>query len=305
MKTLLAKSYKLAREFVKTKARAVDRALFDYTFENAPPDAVWDSLSHFSNQDGGFGHGMEPDCRLPASSALGTITAFPYLIQTNAPANHPLVRGGIQYLLDTYDRSLKGWRMLPSEVNNHPRAGWWNYDSKTADSAVVEHWSNPSACAVANLYRYKELVPVDLMQEVLEKALSVFEAKRKTIEGHDYLPFIELAEALHEPITASVWSGLKKQAHAAIVTDPTQWTGYGIRPLWAVTNPACPLMDILEESVKAHLDFEIARQQADGSWHPFWSWGQFDEEWEEAKVEWQGQLTVKLLRSFKAFGRIV
>ena len=36
----------------------------------------------------------------------------------------------------------------------------------------------------------------------------------------------------------------------------------------------------------------------------FWTWGRFDTEWAKAKVEWQGQLTVKLLRSLKAFGRI-
>ncbi len=304
MKTLAAENFGLAREFVKAKARAVDRALFDYTFESGTPDAVWDALGAFANQDGGFGHSIEPDCRLPSSSALGTITAFQYLIQTEAPADHPLAKNGIQYLMDTYDRSQKGWHMLPPEVNNHPRAAWWNYDPAKADKDVVEHWSNPSAAVVANLHRYRELVPSDFLREVTDKAMRVFEEKRETIEGHDYLPFIELAEAIPGPLRASIWSALKKQAHAAIVTDPAQWTGYGIRPLWAVSDPACPLMQVLEEAVNAHLEFEIDRQQRDGSWHPFWSWGQFDAEWEVAKIEWQGQLTVKLLRVLKAFGRI-
>ena len=129
-------------------------------------------------------------------------------------------------------------------------------------------------------------------------------ANREQLEGHDYLPFIELADAVPEPLCHSLWEGLKHQARAAIVTEPAQWTGYGIRPLWAVPEPSSPLMAVLRESVNAQLDFEIDRQQPDGAWHPFWSWGQFDVEWEVAKVEWQGQLTVKLLRSLKAFGRI-
>jgi hypothetical protein len=304
MKTLTAASFNLARDFVHGRARPIDEALFAYTFENGKPDAVWDTLHSFSNADGGFGHGMEPDCRLPESSALGTITAFPYLLQTNAPANHPLVKNGIQYLMNAYDRNLQGWRMLPPEVNDYPRACWWNYDPETADKAVIEHWSNPSACVVAYLHCYAEIVPDSFLQEVTEKAMTIFSEKRETIEGHAYLPFIELADALASETSKTIWSALKKQANAAIVTDPTKWTGYGIRPLWAVPAPDSPLMEVLAESVNAHLDFEIDRQHTDGSWHPFWIWGQFDAEWEKAKVEWQGQLTVKLLRSLKAFGRV-
>jgi len=304
MKTLTTTNFNRARDFIKENARSVDEALFAYTFENGKPEAIWDALYPFVNEDGGFGHGMEPDCRLPSSSVLATCTAFPYLIQTQAPADHPLVRNGIQYLQCAYDRDLQGWRMLPPEVNDYPRAGWWNYDPKAADADVVDHWSNPSACAVAYLQRYHELVPDSFLKEVADKAMSVFVENREKIEGHDYLPFIELAEALPGEMGKSIWSALKKQAQMAIVTDPTQWTGYGIRPLWAVPSPGSPLMEVLAESVNAHLDFEVDRQHSDGSWHPFWTWGQFENEWEEAKVEWQGQLTVKLLRSLKAFGRI-
>ena len=78
---------------------------------------------------------------------LGTITAFPYLLQTNAPADHPLVEKGINYLINTYDQNLKGWRMLPPEANDHPRAMWWGYDSVKADQEVIDNWGNPSACA--------------------------------------------------------------------------------------------------------------------------------------------------------------
>ena len=304
MKILTTTNFNRARDFIKENARSVDEALFAYTFENGKPDAVWKALRTFVNEDGGFGHGMEPDCWLPESSVLATCTAFPYLIQTDAPANDPLVINGIQYLLNAYVQNLQGWRMLRPEVNNYPRAGWWNYDPKTANTDVVDHWSNPSACVVAYLHRYRELVPESFLQEVTDKAMSVFEERRKTIEGHDYLPFIELAEALPCEMNKPIWSALKRQAQAAIVTDPAQWTGYGIRPLWAVPTPDSPLMEVLAQPVEVHLDFEIDHQESDGSWHPFWTWGQFENEWEEAKVEWQGQLTVKLLRSLNAFGRI-
>ncbi len=243
---------------------------------------------------------MEPDCRLPASSALGTITAFPYLVQTRAPAGLPLVRNGIQYLVNTYDKKLQGWRMLPPEVNHYPRAGWWNYSPESADADVTDHWSNPSACAAAYLHRYATLVPANFLKEVTDKAMSEFEAKKETLDGHYYLPFVSPAEALPPEMSASLWPSLQRQAPAAIVTDPAKWTGYGVRPLWAVSGPASPLMEVLSEAVNAQLDFEIDRQDSDGSWQPFWTWGRYEEEWKNARVEWQGQLTVKLLCSLKA-----
>jgi len=304
MKNLSAENFTRARHFVKAKARPVDQALFAYTFERGNPESVWEALSEFANEDGGFGHGIEPDCRLPASSMLGTITAFPYLLQTNAPADHPLVENGIRYLITTYDHNLQGWRMLPPEANDHPRAMWWGYDPEKANEDVIDNWGNPSACAVATLQRYSSLVPDGLLREVTDKAMAELEAKSDTLEGHVFLPFVELAEALPPDLSAPVWSTLNGIAPKAVVIDPAQWTGYGVRPLWAVTGPESPLMESLSEAVNAQLDFEIGQQSADGSWHPFWNWGQYEKEWESAKLEWQGLLTVRLLRSFKAFGRI-
>lgn len=303
MKRLATANFNLAREFVGAKARPVDQALFAFTFEKARPAAVWEALGRYANEDGGFGHAIEPDCRLPGSSVLGTITAFPNLVQTGTAADHPLVRNGIRYLLDVYDRQRQRWRMLPPEANDYPRAAWMNYDSKTVDQDGDEHWSNPSACAVACLHRYSDLVPGDVLREVTRKAMSVIGGAH-TLRGHDYLPFIELAEAAPEPERSEIWRRLKRQAASAIVTDPAQWTGYCVRPLWAVTSPSSPLMEVLADSVCAQLDFEIDRQQPDGAWHPFWSWGRFEAEWDMAKVEWQGWLTVKALCSLYAFGRI-
>ena len=145
MRMLEPENYRLAREFVRTRARPLDRALFEYEFDGRAPDAVWDELGRFANRDGGFGHGIEPDCRLPASSVLGALTAVPYLSRTKAPADHPLVQGGVRHLLDAYDRPSEAWRMLPPEVNDHPRASWWNYDPETAAGDLAEHWGNPSA----------------------------------------------------------------------------------------------------------------------------------------------------------------
>jgi hypothetical protein len=298
-------NFERARSFVLSQARPIDKALFRHVFEDGSPDDVWQALAAFQNADGGFGQGIEPDCRLPDSSALGTSTAFPYLIETQAPGSLPLVKRGIEYLVDTYDADIEGWLMTPATVNNYPRANWWNRsDESEVKREAKELWVNPSAAIVGHLNAYSDFVPSAFLEKVTDKAMAVFEEKKASIEGHDFLCYAELAKYLPDAEQSHVWQHLNRQAGAAILTNPKDWTGYGIRPLWAVSSPESPLVESLQEAVELHLDFEIDQQQPDGSWHPFWSWGQFEDEWQSAKIEWQGQWTVKALRCLHSFGRI-
>jgi hypothetical protein len=39
-------------------------------------------------------------------------------------------------------------------------------------------------------------------------------------------------------------------------------------------------------------------------WGITWSWGQFEEEWETAKEEWRGWLTLEYLRILRSFDHI-
>lgn len=302
MKHLTSAAFRNAREFVFNRARPLERALFAFEFENGPAEAVWEALQPFANADGGFGHALEPDCRVPDSSVLATTTAFPLLVRTGAPADHPLVVGGIRYLVECCDRAWPGWSALPAAANNYPRAFWWNHEPAAARDDP--HWSNPSAAVVACLHRFPAEVPSELLQSVTAKALAVLETQVASLAGHDFLTFVELAESLPGPLAAPVWARLKSRARDAIMTDPAQWSSYGVRPLWAVAHPHSPLMDGLGEAVQANLDYEIEQQQPDGSWLPFWAWGRFEADWIVARQEWQGQLTVKTLAALKAFNRL-
>ena len=304
MRTLPQDKFQQAREFVETQARAVDRALFRHHFDKAPAAGVCEALAAYQNDDGGFGHALEPDFRLPDSSALATTVAFQYFIETGTPSSNEHVQRGIRYLVETFDPSVCGWQSTPPQVNDYPRAPWWNYDEAGAGEYLRTGWANPSAEIVGYLHAYCDLAPAALLAEVTQKARSVLERRANEIEGHDYLCFVRMAEHVPEPHKGNVWGCLRKQARAAIATTPEQWQGYSIRPLWAVSEPTSPLMEVLGDAVSEHLDFEIDQQQADGSWYPFWTWGQFEREWETAKLEWQGQLTVKMLRCLDSFGRI-
>ena len=61
MKQLSHEAFDRARQFLKTQARPLDRALFEYRFEDGPIEPVIEELARFQNDDGGFGNGLELD----------------------------------------------------------------------------------------------------------------------------------------------------------------------------------------------------------------------------------------------------
>ncbi len=106
MKQLSPAAFERARDSIKTQARPLDRSLFEYRFEQAPTESVLAELAHFQNGDGGFGHGLEPDVRTPASSALATGIGLRLLKELGCPADHPMVRRAVEFLLATSPRSI-------------------------------------------------------------------------------------------------------------------------------------------------------------------------------------------------------
>ncbi len=56
-----------AADFIAAHARVIDRRMFQRLFAGGPAEPVRDAVAAYRNDDGGFGHGLEPDCRVAAS----------------------------------------------------------------------------------------------------------------------------------------------------------------------------------------------------------------------------------------------
>ena len=67
MNKLTKEQFERARQFLKTKARKLERALFEYEFESGGQEPILSALAAYQNVDGGFGHGLEPDLRASQS----------------------------------------------------------------------------------------------------------------------------------------------------------------------------------------------------------------------------------------------
>ncbi|MBS3784431.1 MAG: hypothetical protein KGY78_08300, partial [Anaerolineae bacterium] len=62
---------------------------------------------------------------------------------------------------------------------------------------------------------------------------------------------------------------------------------------------------ILWDDLQRNLNYEIDHQTSAGSWEPTWTWGPlYPDAWAKAKLEWRGHLTLEMLATLRAFGRI-
>lgn len=301
MEELDAKAFSSARRAVLGAARPVDRARWLHHFEGGPAAHVARALAPYQNADGGFGHGLEPDFRLPASSALATTVGLRMLHEAGVPASDPRVRGAVAYLAATYDRGRPGWQDVPLEVNDHPHAPWWQRGDPRRPGPA-EAWGNPDAEAVAAFHAWPELVPDGLREETTALALARLEALAGPPPPYVALCYSRLAATAPPPVAARVAARLRAEASgiAARAAESPEFACF-----WLAPTPDHPLAEPLRAAVSRSLDEEVARQSSEGYWEPRWSWHAADPEaWRVARAEWRGEQTLHTVLALRAWGRI-
>ena len=113
------------REFILREGRLLERRLFATCFEGAPATGVVDVLRGYRNDDGGFGHGLEPDKRCPASlpidveaalQALGRparlTSAWSWAPATTWPRSPPRLNPAAPFRRPSCHRGLSACRAL-------------------------------------------------------------------------------------------------------------------------------------------------------------------------------------------------
>ena len=305
MKLLTKEQQQKAKDFIFTSARPLEQALYRYHFESGSREDVWKALEHFQNSDGGFGHALEPDMRAPESSALATSHVLEILRELQTPADHPLVKKAIAYLVTTYDREKGVWRILPKTTDSSPHAPWWNQDRL---EETFDHFlSNPRPELVGYLYTYSDLVPAELKARILADVLMHLGSLPNSVDGDVLLCYLRLYDTENLPADTRerLEAKLPRMVAASVKTDPEKWGSYCLKPLWAIPSPDTPFAEESREALEKHLDYEIEQQCSDGSWTPHWTWGEvFPEDWKIAEREWRGIIIVKTLRALSNFGRL-
>ena len=297
--------WKQARTFLQHHARPLEWQLFRFRFEEGDPRDVLDALEPFANPDGGFGNALEPDVRTPSSSALATALALRILDELKSDIVGDRIRTTIRYLIDTFEDDLLGWRAVPTDANAHPHAPWWHDKDgrllKTFDGFRII----PRALILALLHRHRATVPTRWLDRLTDATLSHIDSLDVLGEGGGsdlkYVSF--LAETPGVPGQERLIARVRQAVAGTVSRDPSEWSSYCITPLKAAPTPRTPGAEQISELINQHIVYLLETQTENGCWNPTWSWfGAYPDEWEIAKREWQGILTLETLTSLTAHG---
>ncbi len=303
-KKLTATAFQNTKNYIFSNGRSLDQHLFAFHFEAGNAASVLAALAEFQNEDGGFGHGLEPDIRTPASSAIATSLALGILRKVDASAETEMVRRAVEYLLGNFNAEKKVWVIVPPAVEDAPHAPWWTYETLGFGGFII----NPFAALVGHLNHYAKLVPSDFLAEITAVALSRLKENATNLGMFDFFCYQIMAKSTNIAAAqrSEIQSTLIDAAAKLVETDPQKWTDYVAMPLDVVSAPDSSLVTaVAPQAVQANLDYLVQTQLPDGSWPIPWSWEFIDAAaWAQAEKDWKSHIAVRNLMILRAFDRI-
>jgi hypothetical protein len=293
-------AFAAARAFLDREGRLIERRLATVLFDGADASGVIDAVLAYRNPDGGFGHGLEPDKRCPASLPIDVECALGILLVatgggTAAGSGDPfadeLVRGACDWLASV--AAPDGPVPLAFRaMEGYPRAEHWSDWTYTPGL-------NPTAGLAGRLHQ------LGITHPWLDRATDWTWARLESGFDEDAHALIEVMVFLtHVPdrdraqaVGAHVGDWLSKAAwYRADPADP----GYGLTPLHLAPSPDGPWRLLFgDATIQGHLDRLVRDQQPDGGWPITW-----EPPGSASALEWRGIETLRALRTLRSYGRL-
>jgi len=297
--------FKKVEDNFRSVAREIDKTLFDYHFGEADSEDVVECLLKYQNRDGGFGKALEPDFRLPYSSAMATSIALRILYQINdRDVTESMILSSVDYLECTFEDELSGWYSVPPEVNDFPHAPWWHYDSDEGITVIDRYWGNPNAEIFAYLYAYQDLLDTIDIGLMVERAIDRFVGREEYGSPHEIYCYQRLYEVLPKKLSKRMEDSLALAIGQNISIDTKEWGGYVPRPLDFVPSPKSNHFGVSKEHIDLNLDYIIDILNERSIIGPHWGTDIYSEAMKTAEGEWKGNLTLRSLKLLDRFSRI-
>jgi hypothetical protein len=279
-----------AAQFVAASARVLDRRRFERLFGGGDARGVRAAVAAYRNDDGGFGHGLEPDGRTPASQPAAVEVALHILHEADA-WDERLVADACDWLERTAPAEGGAVFVAPS-IEGWPHAPWWRPEDGLPASPIstgqiagtlharrVEHpWlDRATEWMWSRMDRLDSPGPYDL---------------RGVLRFLDHVPDRRRADAAIDR------AGRILVDQGLVTLDPDA-PGEVHGPLDYAPTPDLPTRRLFDRAtIDAHLDRLTAGQGEDGGWtFNFLAWSP------AAELEWRGSVTVDALRILRAEGR--
>lgn len=297
-------NYYQAGKFIYRNARPLDLARWKYLFEGGSREDVLTALAAYQNDDGGFGHALEPDCWNPASSPIQTWVAAEIIREIGLEdKNHPVVQGILQYLASGKDFDGHTWANTIASNNDAPHAPWWEYASGAETSY------NPTACLIAFILKFSdpEGELFSLACTLAREAYDYFKAHFPMESVGNVSCFVKLYDYLKESTADTLIdltefkTLLQRQIQYVITYDTSKWAvEYVCKPSFFISSKASDFYEENREICEYECEFIENTQEADGTWAITWSWADYEEEWSISKNWWKSDWIIKHLLYIKA-----
>lgn len=299
-----------AKEFIKKKARPIDLAVYNYYFENGSKEAVINELMKYQNPDGGFGHALEADNWNPNSNPIATNDAIITLYSIKAiDKDSEIVKGIIKYIdsLDSFDKEKKCWLFAIDSNKDYPHAIWW----EKKDDGINSY--NPTVSLASFMLSYG--INNAFYQNIIKDAY-IYLKDGKEIGSDSIKCYMLSYEFLSESKITNIvdLTEYKKLIDKRLIDIICKDTSkYGVE---YVATPSSyfnkTYSDFKTDEICQLIETEKAilfkQQKEDGGFDITWKWYTSYKEFEKAREDWRGRITIEKLLFYlmdEALGKIV
>lgn len=284
-------------------ARVLEQRLFAYHFLNGSPDPVETALDAYRNEDGGYGHALEPDLRGPVSQPLHTGHALAVLDAIGRCGGQRVERV-CRYLtsVSTADGALPA--IHPSQ-RGYPAAPFIPITDDPPSELLA------TGPVVGLLHRN------EVWHAWLFRATDFcWEAVESLDKSHPYeveaaVAFLDAVPDRARAEAAADRLGRLVREHRLAALDPERLDAYPVAPGYAPGEHHFPhdfaksphslaRAWFTDEEMARSLDHLAAQQQEDGGWPIGWlQWAP------TTALEARPRVTIEALRTLRAYGHFV
>lgn len=283
------------RTFILRNARPLDYIRWKVHFEGGDPEEILTLLASYQNEDGGLGHGLEPDFLNPGSTPMATSHGILLLKELQIKEkNHPVVQGLLRYLSSGHGKREGRWLFSMKENEKYPHAPWWHAEEE--DGTFSRY--NPTAPLLRFILDFG-----DYETDLYYLALNTLEALKKDfMQGedfsmHDLIALEELRPYLDE-------ERLNDLIDENMEKNPANFKEYVLRPTHIIKSPEHPLYRKLRDLVEKDLEHLEGSLKEEGYWDINWAWGAYEDSFYVARNFWRSDLSIHYLLLLQSFHRI-
>lgn len=287
--------YKSVLPLIKEKSRMLEYYMIQSLFENKDNEII-EELLKFQNEDGGFGHGLEPDVQMPYSSVLATNVAIKALACVkDVLLKEDIVKGIVHYFEDVYNEKKNRFSMSEdSRLDDYPHAVWWNFNKLDENFP----FGNPDPEVIGFLHANKKhMRKLEINKHIDDVITFVMSDRFLESSMHTLLSTMTFYKLVDKNAKAKIRERIQLLVDKEITEGIGKWDEYSLEPYKIYVIESSFLeshKDVLKENL-----YRVESKVSHLDVMPNWKWYQYDEVFEIVKNDWIGHMYHEMILALK------